>query len=204
MSDTDTNVVPQTEAEMIKAANDAILAEQAKVNAPKPAKAKTAKPAAKAKPGMEPKKAPFKKGEKRKAELAKLDAAKASGKPAAKPERKMLERHQVLWDAADKGRLPDMKQVTLDFLGEDGKGGKGAKPTHKSWVSRFRKVAEAIKAKDLKALRADNLKPDSSSRVIICRYRDLAIRALETKAKADKKDAKGAPQAESQPATTNA
>lgn len=55
-------------------------------------------------------------------------------------------------------------------------------PNHKSWLKRLAAIEALVKAKDVKALRADDLQPKSSSRVLICRYRNAAIVALEAKA----------------------
>lgn len=62
-----------------------------------------------------------------------------------------------------------------------------SRPTHASYRNRLAAITAAIKAKDLKTLRADDTQPVSSSRVILCRYRDNAIAALEFRAKAAKR-----------------
>lgn len=71
--------------------------------------------------------------------------------------------------AAQGGELP----IAPDF----------SKPTH----ARFRKTLEQlvafVEAGDIKGLKADKTEPASSSRAAMCRYRDLAITALEARAR---------------------
>jgi hypothetical protein len=80
----------------------------------------------------------------------------------AKP--KLGKRAQAEADAAA-GKLP----APPDFSAE----------THARFRKRLSEIEAAVKAGDIKALRADTTEPKSSSRVALCRYRDLAIIALE-------------------------
>jgi hypothetical protein len=95
----------------------------------------------------------------------KAAAVASAAKPkAAKP----IAGKRAAVDAAKAGKLP----TPPDF----------SKPTH----ARFRKTLDAIvaaaKAGDIKALKADKTEPKSSSRVALCRYRDLCIVALSAAA----------------------
>lgn len=73
-------------------------------------------------------------------------------------------RAQIEADAAA-GKLP----TPPDFSAE----------THARFRKRLGEIIAAVKAGDIKALKADTTEPKSSSRVALCRYRDLAIIALE-------------------------
>jgi hypothetical protein len=57
-------------------------------------------------------------------------------------------------------------------------------PSHKPFRKRLDAIKAAFEAGDLAALKADTTEPKSSSRVLICRYRDLCILALESRASA--------------------
>lgn len=57
-----------------------------------------------------------------------------------------------------------------------------SKDTHKSWRKRLAAIIAMIEAGDIAGLKADTTEPKSSSRAILCRFRDLAIIALEAKA----------------------
>lgn len=73
-------------------------------------------------------------------------------------------RAQIEADAAA-GKLP----TPPDFSAE----------THARFRKRLSEIVAFVKAGDIKALKADTTEPKSSSRVALCRYRDLAIIALE-------------------------
>ena len=73
-------------------------------------------------------------------------------------------RAQIEADAAA-GKLP----TPPDFSAE----------THARFRKRLGEIVAFVKAGDIKALKADTTEPKSSSRVALCRYRDLAIIALE-------------------------
>lgn len=88
-----------------------------------------------------------------------------STKPAAPAKAKTVgKRAQIEADAAA-GKLP----APPDFSAE----------THARFRKRLGEIVAAVKAGDVKALKADTTEPKSSSRVALCRYRDLAIIALE-------------------------
>ena len=76
--------------------------------------------------------------------------------------------HFAVRVAAAKGILP----AAPDF----------SKDTHRAWRKALANIESLVKARDLKGLKADPMQPASSSRVILCRYRDNAIAALEVKA----------------------
>ena len=78
--------------------------------------------------------------------------------------------------AAQRGEMP----TPPDFSAE----------THKRFRKTLEQLVDFAKAGNVKGLRADKTQPLSSSRVALCRYRDLAIAALEAKAKAAKAAAK--------------
>lgn len=78
--------------------------------------------------------------------------------------------------AAQRGELP----TPPDFSAE----------THKRFRKTLEQLIDFAKAGNLKELKGDKTEPKSSSRVAVCRYRDLAIVALEAKAKAAKAAAK--------------
>jgi len=58
-----------------------------------------------------------------------------------------------------------------------------SKPTHKAFRKRLAAIVAMVEAKDIAGLKADTLEPKSSSRALVCRYRDAAIKALEAQAK---------------------
>jgi hypothetical protein len=146
---------------------DAVAAFAADTPAAKPAKTPKAKTPAKAK-AAKPAKA--------------AKAPKAPKEPKAPKVAKVKEpgkREQAQADAmaaAQKGVLP----VAPDF----------SAPTHKAFRKRLETLVAAAKAGDVAALKADTTEPKSSSRAILCRWRDLTVVALE--AKAAKKAAKAA------------
>jgi predicted lipid-binding transport protein (Tim44 family) len=100
------------------------------------------------------------------------DAAKAAKPPkparaAAAP--KAGSKRAEIQAAAERGELPTPPDFTAD--------------THKRFRPVLQKLVDAANAGDLKTLRADTTEPKSSSRVAVCRYRDLAIVALQARAK---------------------
>lgn len=123
--------------------------------------------------------------EKRRAKIAQADArnaAKAAAakakaaqpKPAKAPKvpgaAKTPSKKAEMLAAAERGEMP----TPPDFTAE----------THKRFRPVLQKLVDAANAGNLKALKADTTQPLSSSRVAVCRYRDLAIVALNAKAKA--------------------
>lgn len=85
---------------------------------------------------------------------------------AAKPERPLGKRAQIEADARA-GKLPPAP----DFSAE----------THKRFRNKLAAVVDLANAADLKALRAFEINPVSSSPKAIARYRDLCIIALEAR-----------------------
>ena len=85
--------------------------------------------------------------------------AAAPAKPKA-----VGKRAQIEADAAA-GKLP----TPPDFSAE----------THARFRKRLGEIVAFVRAGDVKALKADTTEPKSSSRVALCRYRDLAVIALE-------------------------
>lgn len=96
------------------------------------------------------------------------EKAKAPKEPSKK---------QVALEAAQRGEMP----TAPDF----------SKETHKRWRKKLQQLVDYVAAGNLRGLKADDTQPLSSSRVMLCRYRDLAIVALEARRKA----AKAAPKA---------
>jgi hypothetical protein len=102
-------------------------------------------------------------------EKPKPAAAKATAPKAAKPAKaKALGQRAQAEAAAAAGKLPSPP----DFSAE----------THARFRKRLAEIVGHAEAGDIKALRADTTEPKSSSRAAICRYRDLAIVALEARA----------------------
>ena len=106
---------------------------------------------------------------------AKRAAKPAAGKKAQKPQAKQeavpkrsLGKRAAIEAAAREGKLPEPP----DFSAE----------THKRFRNKLASVVELAKAGDLKALRAFEINPVSSSPKAIARYRDLCIVALEAQA----------------------
>lgn len=131
----------------------------------KPAKEKAPKaekPAKPAKPTAEEKEAAKAKAK------ADREAAKAA-QPAKVKEPTEKEKREL---AAAAGELPE----TPDF----------SKDTHKPFRKKLAAIVAMIEANDIAALKAETTEPKSSSRNILCRYRDLAIIALEAQAAAKK------------------
>jgi hypothetical protein len=89
-------------------------------------------------------------------------------KAAAPAKPKTLgKRAQIEADAAA-GKLP----TPPDFSAE----------THARFRKRLAEIVGFAGAGDIKALKADTTEPKSSSRIALCRYRDLCIIALEARA----------------------
>lgn len=122
--------------------------------------------------------APAPKATARKAKAAAAPKApKAPAAPKAPKEPKLSARAQAAADAlagAEAGKLP----VEPDFTAA----------THNSYRKKLEGIIAAAKANDLAALEADTTEPKCSSRIPLCRYRDLAIIAV--KARLAKKAAK--------------
>lgn len=70
--------------------------------------------------------------------------------------------------AAEAGQLPEAPDFTP--------------PSHKPFRKRLAVLVAMVEAGDIDGLRADTTEPKSSSRVMLCRYRDLAIKALAARA----------------------
>lgn len=139
-------------------ANDAapVAAEPIKVRAPRGSKRDAAIRTAVAKAAKAPKAAKPAKEPK---------AAKAPKEPKV-GKRAAAEAEALA--AANAGKLP----VAPDF----------SKPTHSAFRKRLEALIVAAKAGDIAALKADPTEPKSSSRVQLCRWRDLTIAALEARA----------------------
>lgn len=101
------------------------------------------------------------------APVAKVAPAAKPAKPAAPAKAKPLgQRAQIEADAAA-GKLP----TPPDFSAE----------THARFRKRLADIVGFAGAGDIKALKADTTEPKSSSRIALCRYRDLCIVALEAR-----------------------
>lgn len=108
--------------------------------------------------------------------------AKAKAEKPAKPAKaekpaKAGKRAEVL-AAAEAGTLP----AAPDF----------SAPTHARFLKKHAELVALVDAGDLKALKAFPINPISSSPKALARYRDLAVTALEARAKAAKAKAKEA------------
>jgi hypothetical protein len=123
----------------------------------------------------------FTAAERRVVAKAHKDVAAAKAATIVSLDRRPAERaeHFAARVDASKGKLP----VEPDFSAD----------THRAYRKRLAAITAMIKARDVKGLQADETQPVSSSRVILCRYRDNAIAALQAKAaKAPAKAAKAA------------
>jgi hypothetical protein len=86
---------------------------------------------------------------------------------------------------------PKHTRSTYDWQAAEAKAAKGvlpqppdfSAPTHKSWHKRFAALVAMARRGDLAALQADSTRPEicGSTTKIVCRYRSLAITALEAK-----------------------
>jgi hypothetical protein len=85
--------------------------------------------------------------------------------PAATTKPKALGKRAQIEADAHAGVLP----APPDFSAE----------THARFRKRLAEIVGFVGAGDIKALKADTTEPKSSSRIALCRYRDLAIIALE-------------------------
>ncbi len=148
-----------------------------------PAQGRAAPKAAKAATTTKPVKEPSKREAARMAKIAAADAAnkaKANEPKAAKAPKaprvpgapKTSSKKAEMLAAAERGEMPTPPDFTAD--------------THKRFRPVLQKLVDAAAAGDLKVLKADTTQPLSSSRVALCRYRDLAITALEAQRKAAK------------------
>jgi hypothetical protein len=87
----------------------------------------------------------------------------------AKRQRSPGAKYEALFAQAEQGTLPPAPDLSA--------------PTHKAFQKRGAKIIEMAEAGDIDGLRADTMEPKSSSRALICRYRDLAIVALAARAR---------------------
>jgi hypothetical protein len=87
-------------------------------------------------------------------------AAALSASPSAK--------HAAARIAAERGEIPAAPDFSAD--------------THKSWRKALDQIVALVKTSDIAGLEANTIQPASSSRVALCRYRDLAIIALKARA----------------------
>lgn len=139
----------------------------------KPAKAgKAAKPA-KAAPKA---KALFAKKPDAAKSAPKAKAEKPAKEKAAPKEKELGKRAQAVADA-ESGKVPSAPDFSA--------------PTHARFRKKLGEVEALVKSGDIKGLKAYAINPVSSSPKAICKYRDLAVIALEAKAKAAKAKAKG-------------
>lgn len=81
-----------------------------------------------------------------------------------KAKRQPTARYADMFEAASRGELPNAPDLTA--------------PTHKAFAKRGAAIIAMAEAGDLDGLRADTMEPKSSTRAMICRYRDAAIFAL--------------------------
>lgn len=106
---------------------------------------------------------------------AKAKIAKAKGKTNTTPKPKVEKtpgKRAAILAAAEGGQVPDAP----DFSAE----------THKRFRPKLAEVIAMVEAGDLKGLKAFKIKPVSSSPKAIAKYRDLAVIALEARAKMGK------------------
>lgn len=112
------------------------------------------------------------------------DAPVEQPEPAAKADKpkKLSARAQLAADtlaAAEAGKLPPVPNFDA--------------PTHNSYRKKLMGLVDAAKAGNLAHLEADTTEPKCSSRIPLCRYRDLAIIAVKAQlAKKAAKEAKAA------------
>jgi hypothetical protein len=119
----------------------------------------------------------------RKAPAKGKDKARRKADPTARPAaplkhgQRWTKEIAAQWDErAASGELPPVPDFSA--------------PTHSSHRKRLEQIVAMVMAGDLAGLRKDETKPVSSSRVILCRYRDYAIKALMAKAMEKKRSAK--------------
>ena len=79
----------------------------------------------------------------------------------------MRRRRAALLEEAAAGILP----LVPDFTAQ----------THRSYRKKLLEVVALVQASDIEGLKAYKMEPKSSSRKAICKYRDLAITALEAR-----------------------
>lgn len=131
------------------------------------------KGAAKAKAAPKAAKPVSKREQARLAKIAAADAKNKAPKPPKAPRApKPLGQRAEIKAAAERGVVPTPPDFTAD--------------THKRFRKRLGEIVEMVKAGNIRGLKADTTEPKSSSRVALCRYRDLAITALEAQKKAAK------------------
>lgn len=78
-------------------------------------------------------------------------------------------KYEALFALAEAGELPPAPDLSA--------------PTHKSFAKRGAKIIAMADAGDIAGLQADTMEPKSSTRAMICRFRDLAIVALAARAR---------------------
>jgi hypothetical protein len=109
----------------------------------------------------------------RKAALTLVVATAPEAKPARKPRAAKAEaapkvgKRAEIMEAAKSGKLP----AAPDFSAE----------THKRFRAKLAQIVAAAEAGDIKALRAFEINPVSSSPKAMAKYRDLAVIALESR-----------------------
>lgn len=102
------------------------------------------------------------------AEVAKAEKIAADNKAVtALAGTRMRAKTKEAIEAAQEGIMPTPPDFTA--------------PSHKPWRKHLAAIVELAKAGDVDRLRAYPIEPKSSSRKAICRYRDLAITALESR-----------------------
>lgn len=124
-------------------------------------------------------------------------APKKTGKPLARADWAKAYDTNTHRAAAMRGTLPPVPDFSAD--------------THSGYRGKLAEVVALVDAGDIQGLLANDIEPKSSSRAAICRYRDIAIVALQAMAankaaRADKKAAKAAtpakaPKGKGKPAT---
>lgn len=100
---------------------------------------------------------------------AEAPAPEAPAKVAKEPKAdKAPGKRAAMIEAAQRGELPEAPDFTP--------------PSHKRFRKALATIIAMVEGGDIAGLKADTMEPKSSSRVMICRYRDLAIIALEARA----------------------
>lgn len=117
-------------------------------------------------------------GNARKAALA--VAEQAAPAPAAKPAK--APKAAKSDKAPGKRAAAKAEAEAAAMRGELPKAPDFSAPTHKAWVKKLAAIVAMVEAGDIAGLKAEGTEPKSSSRMQLCRYRDLAIMALEARA----------------------
>lgn len=99
-------------------------------------------------------------------DMAKKPAASA---PAPAPVPAKPARRNAALEAAEKGIMPDAPDFTAE--------------THKPYRAKLAALVALVEAKNIKGLRAFEIKPSSSSPKALIKYRDLAVIAIQAKRK---------------------